>query len=213
MMICPNSHARFLGSKPDNTIMSIHNIFAEHAKVTARAAQELPDILERVVKAVDECLHGGHKIFACGNGGSAADAQHLVAELIGRFLHERRALPAIALTADAATLTAIGNDYGYERVFARQLEGLAQKGDLLFAISTSGNSHNVLQAAQTARGLGCIVVGMTGERDSKLAALADPDLLIRAPSTVTARIQEVHTLCIHAIAGSLDALLKEREAS
>ena len=193
--------------------MSIHNIFAEHAKVTARAAQELPDILERVVKAVDECLHGGHKIFACGNGGSAADAQHLVAELIGRFLHERRALPAIALTADAATLTAIGNDYGYERVFARQLEGLAQKGDLLFAISTSGNSHNVLQAAQTARGLGCIVVGMTGERDSKLAALADPDLLIRAPSTVTARIQEVHTLCIHAIAGSLDALLKEREAS
>jgi phosphoheptose isomerase len=193
--------------------MSIHNIFAEHAKVTARAAQELPEILERVVQAVDECLHGGHKIFACGNGGSAADAQHLVAELIGRFLHERRALPAIALTADAATLTAIGNDYGYERVFARQLEGLAQKGDLLFAISTSGNSHNVLQAAQTARGLGCVVVGMTGERDSKLAALADPDLLIRAPSTVTARIQEVHTLCIHAIAGSLDALLKERGAS
>jgi phosphoheptose isomerase len=193
--------------------MSIHNIFAEHAKVTARAAQELPEILERVVQAVDECLHGGHKIFACGNGGSAADAQHLVAELIGRFLHERRALPAIALTADAATLTAIGNDYGYERIFARQLEGLAQKGDLLFAISTSGNSHNVLQAAQTARGLGCIVVGMTGERDSKLAALADPDLLIRAPSTVTARIQEVHTLCIHAIAGSLDALLKERGAS
>jgi phosphoheptose isomerase len=193
--------------------MSIHNIFAEHAKVTARAAQELPEILERVVQAVDECLHGGHKIFACGNGGSAADAQHLVAELIGRFLHERRALPAIALTADAATLTAIGNDYGYERVFARQLEGLAQKGDLLFAISTSGNSHNVLQAAQTARGLGCVVVGMTGERDSKLAALADPDLLIRAPSTVTARIQEVHTLCIHAIAGSLDTLLKERGAS
>jgi D-sedoheptulose 7-phosphate isomerase len=193
--------------------MSIHNIFADHAKVTARAAQELPEILERVVKAVDECLHGGHKIFACGNGGSAADAQHLVAELIGRFLHERRALPAIALTADAATLTAIGNDYGYERVFARQLEGLAQKGDLLFAISTSGNSHNVLQAAQTARGLGCVVVGMTGERDSKLSAIADPDLLIRAPSTVTARIQEVHTLCIHAIAGSLDALLTERGAT
>ena len=119
--------------------MSIANIFAEHAKVTARAAQELPETLGRVVKAVDECLRGGHKILACGNGGSAADAQHLVAELIGRFLHERRALPAIALTADTATLTAIGNDYGYERVFARQLEGLAQKGDLLFAISTSGN--------------------------------------------------------------------------
>jgi len=193
--------------------MSITNVFSEHAKVTARAAQELPEILERVVKALDECLRKGHKVFACGNGGSAADAQHLVAELVGRFLHERRALPAIALTADTATLTAIGNDYGYERVFARQLEGLAQKGDLLFAISTSGNSPNVLQAAQTARALGCSVVAMTGERDSKLAALADSGLLIKAPSSVTARIQEVHTLCIHAIAESLDNLLRQEEAS
>src|SRR6185312_10291875 len=158
--------------------MSISNVFTEHAKVAARAATELPEVLERVVKALDESLRGGHKVFACGNGGSAADAQHLVAELIGRFLHERRALAAIALTADAATLTAIGNDYGYERVFARQLEGLAQKGDLLFAISTSGNSPNVVQAAQVARSRGCVVVAMTGERDSKLAALADPGLLI-----------------------------------
>lgn len=190
--------------------MSITAIFAEHAKVTARAAEELPETLERVVHAVDACLRGGHKIFACGNGGSAADAQHLVAELIGRFLHERRALPAIALTADTATLTAVSNDYGYERVFARQLEGLAAKGDLLFAISTSGNSPNVVQAAQTARSLGCVVVAMTGERDSKLAAHADPGLLIRAPSTVTARIQEVHSLCIHAVADTLDTLLKQR---
>lgn len=193
--------------------MSIANVFTEHAKVTARAAQDLPEVLERVVRAVDECLRGGHKVFACGNGGSAADAQHLVAELIGRFLHERRALPAIALTADAATMTAISNDYGYERVFARQLEGLAGKGDVLFAISTSGNSPNVLHAAQTARQLGCIVVGMTGERESKLGTQTDPGLLIRAPSTVTARIQEVHTLCIHAIADSLDTLLRQREAT
>jgi phosphoheptose isomerase len=190
--------------------MSISHIFSEHAKVTARAAEELPEVLERVVTAVDDCLRSGHKIFACGNGGSAADAQHLVAELIGRFLHERRALPAIALTADAATLTAIGNDYGYERVFARQLEGLAQRGDLLFAISTSGNSPNVLQAARTALDHGCVVVAMTGERDSKLAAHVTPGLLIRAPSTVTARIQEVHTLCIHAIADSLDTLIRQR---
>jgi len=188
--------------------MYIANTFTEHAKVTARAAQELPEVLERVVKALDDCLRSGHKVFACGNGGSAADAQHLVAELIGRFLHERRALPAIALTADTATMTALANDYGYEKVFARQIEGLAQKGDVLFAISTSGNSPNVLHAAQAARGLGCIVVAMTGERDSKLAAHAD--YLIKAPSTVTARIQEVHTLCIHAIAGSLDTLLQER---
>jgi D-sedoheptulose 7-phosphate isomerase len=193
--------------------MSISNVFMEHAKVVARAAAELPEVLERVVQAVDESLRGGHKVFACGNGGSAADAQHLVAELVGRFLHERRALPAIALTADAATLTAIGNDYGYDRVFARQLEGLARKGDLLFAISTSGNSPNVVQAVQVARNLGCVIVAMTGERESKLAALADPGLLIRAPSTVTARIQEVHTLCIHAVADSLDTLLREREGS
>ena len=193
--------------------MSIHNVFAEHAKVTTRAAEELPPALERVVKAVEECLRGGHKIFACGNGGSAADAQHLVAELIGRFVHERQALPAIALTADTAILTAVGNDYGYERVFARQLEGLAREGDLLFAISTSGNSPNVVNAVITARERGCRVVGVIGERDCKLAALADPDLLIRAPSTVTARIQEVHTLCIHAIADSLDAILKQRPLS
>src|SRR5690242_1798503 len=127
--------------------MSISNVFAEHTAVLARAAAELPEVLERVVQALDGSLRGGHKVFACGNGGSAADSQHLVAELVGRFLHERRALPAIALTADTATLTAIGNDYGYERVFARQLEGLARQGDLLFAISTSGNSPNVVHAA------------------------------------------------------------------
>lgn len=193
--------------------MSIPQVFFDHAEVITRAARELPPTLERVVKALDECLSAGNKVFACGNGGSAADAQHLVAELIGRFLHERRALPAVALTADSATLTAIGNDYGYERIFARQLEGLAHKGDLLFAISTSGNSPNVVHAAQTARARGCVVVAMTGDRDSKLAVHADPGLLIRAPSTVTARIQEVHTLCIHAIADSLDSILRQREPS
>ena len=120
-------------------------------------------------------------------------------------------LPAIALTADAATLTAIGNDYGYERVFARQLEGLAAQGDLLFAISTSGNSPNVLQAAQTARALGCVVVAHD-RRAREQAGGASPirACSIRAPSTVTARIQEVHTLCIHAIADSLDTLLQQR---
>jgi D-sedoheptulose 7-phosphate isomerase len=190
---------------------SIPNIFAEHATVVARAAAELPPTLTRVVAAIDDCLRGGHKVLACGNGGSAADAQHLVAELVGRFLIERRALPGIALTADTATITAIGNDYGYERVFARQVEALAQRGDLLFAISTSGNSPNVVQAAQTARELGCTVVGLTGERGGKLAAHVD--ILISAPSTVVARIQEVHTLCIHAIAASLDSLMQQRAAT
>jgi len=191
--------------------MSIHEIFAEHAAVAARAAQELPPLLERIVSAVHDCLRGGGKILACGNGGSAADAQHLVAELVGRFGEERRALAAIALTGDAATLTALGNDYGYERVFARQLEALARAGDLLFAISTSGNSANVVRAAQTAHGLGCTVVALTGAADGQLAAHAD--LLLQAPSQVVARIQEIHALCIHAIVATLDARLRGQAAS
>src|SRR6516164_8336627 len=131
--------------------MSIEEVFAEHAQVTSRAAAELPRVLETVAESMHRCLREGHKILACGNGGSAADAQHLVAELVGRFRDERRALAAIAFTADTAILTSVGNDYGYERVFARQVEALAQRGDLLFAISTSGNSPNVVAAAQAAR--------------------------------------------------------------
>jgi D-sedoheptulose 7-phosphate isomerase len=191
--------------------MTIHQVFAEHTQVAMRAAEDLPPLLERAVEAAHDCLRRGHKILACGNGGSAADAQHLVAELVGRFRDERRALAAVALTADTAILTAVANDYGYERVFARQIEALAREGDLLFAISTSGNSANVVQAAQTARGLGCVVIAFTGSHGGNLAAHAD--LLIRAPSVVTARIQEMHTLCIHAISDSLDALLLAEAAS
>jgi D-sedoheptulose 7-phosphate isomerase len=188
--------------------MEIDAIFTEHAAVAARAARELPPVLERIVMALDECLRQDHKVLVCGNGGSAAQAQHLAAELVGRFLEERRALPAIALTADTATLTALGNDYGYERVFARQLEALARPGDLLFAISTSGNSPNVVLAARTARALGCTVVALTGARGGELGPLAD--LLLPAPSTVVARIQEVHALCVHILIASLDGLLRER---
>jgi D-sedoheptulose 7-phosphate isomerase len=189
--------------------MAIEQVFAEHVEVIRRAELELPQTLERIAATTHDTLRHGHKVFACGNGGSAADAQHFVAELVGRFRDERRALPAIALTADTAILTAVGNDYGYERVFARQLEGLARSGDLLFAISTSGNSPNVVQAALTARGLGCTVVALTGAGGGNLSAHAD--WIVRAPSTVTARIQEVHTLCIHAIADSLDKLLRAQE--
>jgi phosphoheptose isomerase len=188
--------------------MSIGEVFTEHSAVAARAAEQLPPVLGRVVGAVHACLHGGHKVLACGNGGSASDAQHLVAELVGRFREERPALAGIALTADTVTLTALGNDYGYERVFARQVEALARPGDLLFAISTSGNSPNVVQAAQTARGLGCKVIALTGARGGHLAAHAD--MLIQAPSSVVARIQEMHTLCIHAIADSLDGLIRHQ---
>jgi D-sedoheptulose 7-phosphate isomerase len=191
--------------------MRIHEVFAEHAAVAGRAARELPPVLERIIGVLEECLLRGCKVLACGNGGSAAQAQHLAAELLGRFRDERRALPAIALTADTATLTALGNDYGYERVFARQLEALARPGDLLFAISTSGNSPNVVLAARTARSLGCTVIALTGAQGGALAPLAD--LLLPAPSTVVARVQEVHALCVHIVIDSLDALIRQRSSA
>jgi D-sedoheptulose 7-phosphate isomerase len=191
--------------------MTINEVFADHAAVTARAALELPPVLERALSAMYGCLRAGGKILTCGNGGSAADAQHLSAELVGRFREERRALPAIALTADTALLTALGNDYGYERVFARQIEALAQPLDVLMAFSTSGNSPNVVQAAQAARRTGCAVVAFTGARGGELAAHADVHL--KAPSTTVARIQEVHTLCIHVLCESLDALIRAEQAS
>ncbi|HKD53707.1 MAG TPA: D-sedoheptulose 7-phosphate isomerase [Steroidobacteraceae bacterium] len=191
--------------------MSIEEIFSEHFEVAERAARELPPVLGEIVTAAHDCVRGGNTVLACGNGGSAADAQHLVAELVGRFRDERRALAAIALSADTAILTAVGNDYGYERVFARQVEALARPGDLLFAISTSGNSPNVVLAARTARERGCKVAALSGARGGELAAHAD--FLVRAPSTVVARIQEMHTLCIHIICESLDLLLQEQAPS
>jgi len=191
--------------------MSVYDVFAEHSAVMVRAAEELPPLLERAVSVAHDCLRGGHKILACGNGGSAAHAQHLVAELVGRFRGERRALPALALTADTATLTALGNDYGYGEVFARQVDALAHRGDLLFAISTSGNSANVVQAARAAHARGCTVIALTGSGGGKLTAHAD--LLLPAPSSDVARIQEVHTLCIHAIAAGVDALVRRQEQS
>lgn len=191
--------------------MTIPEVFADHSAVTARAALELPPVLERAVAALHGCLRAGGKILACGNGGSAADAQHLAAELVGRFREERQALPAIALTADTALLTALGNDYGYQRVFARQVEALAQRGDVLLAFSTSGNSANVVEAAQTARRLGCTVIGLTGAGGGALASHAD--VLLKAPSSTVARIQEIHTLCIHVLCEALDALIRAEQAS
>lgn len=192
------------------SVMSVNRIFNEHARVLAAALESLPPVLERISHVVHTCYMQGHKVLACGNGGSAADAQHLVAELVGRFREERRGLPAIALSSDGPTLTALANDYGYERVFARQVEAHAQPGDVLFAISTSGNSASVVEAARTARGLGCTVVAMTGEGGGRLAECAD--ILLCVPSSVVARIQELHGLSIHAIAELLDEALNRARA-
>ncbi|MGA9335060.1 MAG: SIS domain-containing protein [Rudaea sp.] len=182
--------------------MIIERIFAEHAAVMHEAAATLSSRLESVTAALQGCLRNQRKVLACGNGGSAAAAQHLVAELVCRFRNDRRALAAVALCADTMTLTAIGNDYGYDRIFARQIEAIASAGDVLVAISTSGNSANVIQAAKAMRALGCKVIALTGVDGGELAAHAD--VVVRAPSRVVARIQEVHDVCIHVIAEALE---------
>lgn len=182
--------------------MTIQAIFAEHEAVMHQASLRLAQPLEQTVVMLWNCLAAGGKVLACGNGGSAAAAQHLVAELVCRFRDDRRALPAVALTADAATFTAIANDYGYARVFARQVEALGRRGDVLMALSTSGNSANVVEAARTARSAGCAVVALTGASGGELAHLAD--ITLRVPSDVTARIQEVHDVCVHVLARALE---------
>lgn len=154
-------------------------------------------ILEAIARALSSALKAGGKILWCGNGGSAADAQHFAAEIVGRYQRERRGLASIALTTDTSILTSIGNDYGFDAIFARQVEALGAKGDVLVGISTSGKSRNVLAAMEVARAIGLTTVGFTGEGGGKIAPLADH--LFAAPSRVTARIQEAHALAGHMI--------------
>jgi D-sedoheptulose 7-phosphate isomerase len=177
---------------------------AHQATVEASLEVIVPGILE-YGRLVALALGGGKKLLACGNGGSAAEAQHLVAELVGRFHKERRPLAAIALTTDTSILTAIGNDYAQREVFARQVQALAAPGDALLLISTSGNSENILAAAERGRGIGTVNIALTGRSGGKLAALAD--LAIRVPSHDTPRIQEVHLLIDHCLCQIVERLL------
>jgi len=159
--------------------------------------KRLEGLLE-VAKVASSTIKVGHKIMLCGNGGSAADSQHIAAELIGRFEKERRSMAAIALTTDTSALTAIGNDYGYDQVFARQVEGLGQSGDLLIGISTSGNSKNVVKAMEVAQSKGIRTVALVGDKpEGAMQAIAD--YVLAAPSTNTARIQECHILIMHTL--------------
>jgi D-sedoheptulose 7-phosphate isomerase len=160
-------------------------------------------------EAVVVALRAGRKLMICGNGGSAADAQHWAGELVSRFLYDRPGLPAIALTTDSSILTAIGNDYGYARVFARQVEALGQEGDVLFALSTSGNSPNILEALEAAGARGILRVGFTGQGGGEMAALCD--LCLRVPSDSTPRIQEGHEVLGHAICAMVEAAIFPRE--
>ena len=165
-----------------------------------QTAQKMPELAQTIQKAAllaIQTLKNGNKILICGNGGSAADAQHIAAELTGRYKRERRGLSAIGLTTDTSALTAIGNDYGYDFVFSRQFEALAQKGDLLWGISTSGNSTNVLNALKLAKKMECNTLGFSGRNGGEMKEWCD--ILLISPSEDTPRIQEMHILMVHII--------------
>ncbi|CAM2181923.1 DnaA initiator-associating factor for replication initiation [Paraburkholderia sacchari] len=191
--------------------MSVERIqqhFRDSAAVKLAAMEALAVPIAAAVDTMFAALANGNKILACGNGGSAADAQHFAAELIGRFERDRPSLPALALTTDASVLTALANDYAYDQVFARQVRALGQPGDVLLAITTSGNSANVLAAIEVAHEREMIVIALTGKGGGTVNdTLADTDIHLSVPSERTARIQEVHLLTIHCLCDGIDAML------
>ena len=171
--------------------------FAEHARVTAATVESAAGSIAAAAELISAALRGGSKLLAFGNGGSASDAQHLAAELAGRYDRERPALPALALTANSSDLTAIGNDYGFEQVFARLIEAHGRPGDVAIAISTSGNSENVLRGVAAARARGMRCIGLTGKGGGKLASRVE--IAVVVPSDTTARIQEAHGTIVHVL--------------
>jgi len=179
--------------------------FADSANLKLAASQPLAAPIVRAGVMLADCLRSGGKALACGNGGSAADAQHFAAELINRFETERPPLAGIALTTDTSTLTSIANDYAYQLVFAKQVRALGRRGDVLLAISTSGNSGNVMEAIHVAHELGVRVIAMTGNGGGKMAALLrEDDVHVCVPHKNTARIQEVHLLALHCMCDAID---------
>lgn len=179
--------------------------FARSATVKSATLAALGAELRRAAEAMIACYRAGGTAIFCGNGGSAADAQHLAAEFVGRYLVERRPLPALALHANTSALTAIGNDYGYEQVFARPLEALARPGDVLVALSTSGNSPSIVAAARKARDLGLTTIVLTGAGGGQMASWAN--ILLAVPSTETPRIQENHILIGHCLCQAVEQAL------
>ncbi len=182
--------------------------FADSAKLKLDAAKLLAAPIARGIELMAGALRAGGKILACGNGGSAADAQHFAAELVNRFERERAPLAGLALTTDSSALTSIANDYSYEKVFEKQLRALGRKGDLLLAISTSGNSANVVAAMRAARDIGLRIVALTGNGGGRMAAeLAAEDVHVCVPHQRTMRIQEVHLLVLHCLCDGIDSQL------
>ncbi len=186
---------------------AIQKMFEDSAAVKLRFAQEYAPSIEHLAHGIADSLRAGGKVLFFGNGGSAADSQHLAAEFVNRFLRDRQALPAIALSTDTSALTSIGNDLGFDQVFSRQVEALARPGDIVIGISTSGNSPNVLRAIQAARALGCTTVAFTGGSGGTLAAAAAVAFIV--PSSETPRIQETHITLGHALCALVEDLLVE----
>jgi len=183
----------------------IRSLLAESARITAATGAEAADAIERAAARLIEVFRAGGKLLAFGNGGSAADAQHLASELAGRFHRERPALPALALTTNSSDLTAIGNDYGFERIFPRLIEAHGRPGDAAVAFSTSGNSANVLAGVEAARAAGLTTIALTGSGGGKLAEAADVAIVV--PACAIARIQEAHIAVCHALCELIDAAL------
>jgi D-sedoheptulose 7-phosphate isomerase len=183
---------------------AIETIWDEHLRVAAALGALAGDV-DRVVAMIARSMAAGGRLLACGNGGSAADAQHIAAELTGRFFRDRRPLPAMALHGNTSSLTAIGNDYGYDHVFAREVAAHGRPGDVLLALSTSGNSENVMRAIEAAREKEMTVIGLTGESGGKMRDLCD--LCLCVPSASTPRIQECHILIGHTVCELLERIL------
>jgi D-sedoheptulose 7-phosphate isomerase len=182
--------------------------FVEGIELRTRMAETLPAQIARAGEAIAAAMKSGRKALACGNGGSAADSQHFAAEMVGRFERERPGLPAIALTTDTSALTAIANDYDFDRVFSKQVEALGNAGDILLAISTSGNSKNVIEAVKAAQARNLVVIALTGRDGGAMGKMMRPqDFHLNVAHPRTMRVQEVHLLVIHCLCEVVDNLL------
>lgn len=190
-------------------IERIKQQFSDSIQTKINAADIISPAIAQAGEAMAECLLADKKILSCGNGGSACDSQHFSSEMLNRYLHNRPSLPAIALTTDTPTLTAISNDFAYDQVFVKQINALGHAGDILFAISTSGNSQNLITAIEAAHNKGMRVIALTGKDGGKMAPTLNPatDIEIRVPSDTTARIQETHLLVIHCLCDYIDLKL------
>ena len=191
-----------------DTTQRVKNNFLESIQIKTESLDKLPPIIAEAAKAMANSLLNNHKILACGNGGSAADAQHFSAEMLNRFEMERPGLPAIAITTDSSTLTSIANDYQYADIYSKQVRALGQKDDVLLAISTSGNSHNVIHAIDAAHDINMLVIALTGKDGGEIRSmLNNNDFEICVPTKSTARIQEVHIMIIHSLCDLIDLQL------